>query len=79
MILEFAENLRPDWLAGANEYLKPTLINEERDTFALRMGAATDFSERMLKFVIVRSPRGGVTTVWHDPNTSRNYLWAVYR
>ncbi|WP_146577189.1 hypothetical protein [Neorhodopirellula pilleata] len=69
----------PNWLVDANEYLKPTLINEERDTFTLRMGSPSGFSEHMLKFVIVRSTRGGVTTLWHDPHTSRNYLWAVYR
>ncbi|WP_146416604.1 hypothetical protein [Crateriforma conspicua] len=69
----------PDWLADANEYLKPELINEERDTFALRMGSPSGFSEHLLKFVIVRSARGGVTTLWHDPDTSSNYLWAVYR
>ncbi|MGB7328898.1 MAG: hypothetical protein WBD31_28725 [Rubripirellula sp.] len=69
----------PDWLADANEQLRPTAIAHERDTFALRMGTPNGFSERMVKFVVVRSSRGGVTTVWHDPDQSLNYLWAVYR
>lgn len=69
----------PKWLGDANESIKPTLIDEERATFALRMGSPSGFSEHMLKFVVVRSSRGGVTTLWHDPETSKNYLWAVYR
>ncbi|TWU44647.1 hypothetical protein Poly51_59160 [Rubripirellula tenax] len=68
-----------DSLADANEYLKPTMINEEREAFTLRMGSPSGFTEDMLKFVVVQSPRGGVTTLWHDPDTSSNYLWAVYR
>ncbi|WP_283435465.1 hypothetical protein [Neorhodopirellula lusitana] len=69
----------PLWLADANEYLKPTLIADERDTFSLRIGSPNGFTEQMLKFIIVRSARGGVTTVWHDPDKSHNYLWAVYK
>ncbi|QDT10516.1 hypothetical protein [Planctomycetes bacterium K23_9] len=68
----------PNWLAGADDVLKPSVIAAERETFVLRMGSPNGFSERLLKFVIVRSSRGGVTTVWHDPDNSLNYLWAVY-
>lgn len=69
----------PHWLADTNEYLKPSRFAEERHTFGLRTRLDEEFSERMLKYVLVRSDRGGVTTIWHDPETSRNYLWAVYK
>lgn len=69
----------PHWLADTNEYLKPSKFAEERHTFGLRTRLDEEFNERMLKYVIVRSDRGAVTTIWHDPETSRNYLWAVYK
>lgn len=68
----------PYWLADVDKYLQEKVIADERAAFSLRFGSADGFSENTLKFIVVRSARGGRTTVWHDPDTSLNYLWSVY-
>ncbi len=68
----------PNWLEGADDVLRPLLINEERSLFNLRMDMTTGFTERLLKYSIVRSATGGTTVVWHDPETLASYQWTVY-
>ncbi len=71
------DNETPYWLAGADEYLKPSLIAQERETFKLRIGSDA-FSEDMLKYQISLSARGETIIVWHNPKNSQNFLWTVY-